>query len=1130
MENRKSKLINQFHQLASPGDGSVSKVKQAHITSCTLPAHSHHIMDQQFVQSLENTLSMVLLPDNETIKQATHHLKTEFFNKTVSLPALIQVLQSSENEGVKKLAAVEAKKLVEKYWDELDDSIQQSIRDSILPFAFNYPKQDIRHTTSRLIADIAYNDIENEKWGNLLESLVAAATDSNKQTRETATFILYCILEQLPLAWASHSASFLELFATTLQDSESPVVQINTVLCLEALSSSIEEDETLLKTLAAPFASLLPSMLNVLKSSLNYDDTDKTKELFTAFNYMIMLDMQLLGENFLAIVHFMLETSLNTNLEAQLRGFALTNLTQCVSYRKSKIVQAQLGPQLTQAALRIAGEEDDSIEDQLSVESEENENEEDEPNALAIRLLNILAYELPPNQVVQPVLEATGSMLASQNPYERRAALLAISACVEGGPDYLSVQLPKVIQMIAAGLHDSSIIVKAAALKCLAILGETLKDAVAEYYSTLMQPIITIIDSTDKILVYKFATYALDTLIEYMASDAIKDYIEPLMNKLFHMLDTAQSSSLKSAIVSAIGSVAYASGKYFTPYFQNSIQLLEKFIANMNDIEGMTEDDIELRAQTFENISSMARAVGSEAFGPYAEPLMNASYSAIQSENSRLRESGFAFISNMAKVYGPQFASFLPKIIPEIVKCLEQDEFQLQGDEADEESLAENLNFASGIATEKEVALVALGDLAEGTKEAFAPFVDSTFTALISQITESFSVGASCISILWKITKAMYDAFGLNETTAQLIRNVREHTADLMVEEVDVNVLIVCLDSFFEYGKSLGKVAVIDEADTKSLSTLLEQITLILRNEHPCQEKDEDLPDDEDTNETDAIVYDSALEVLISLSTAINEDFPTIFAQFKDLIYSQINSKSKSKRVSTLGCLAEITNGMKTNNPYSQELLEIFVGKLTNDKSSEVRGNAAYGVGIAAEFATFDASSAYPTILQALSQLLNKADKEALKNEEGDDETAETINRTFANACGCVARLTLKHPAAVPVDAILPALFEHLPLETGFEENTPIFQLIMKLSHEENAWINANIQSVIKYFDGVFVKEAEKDKLLAESTLGREENVERLNQFADATIKANVVEYLKWLNTKTNGAVAANATLNAVVA
>ena len=41
--------------------------------------------------------------------------------------------------------------------------------------------------------------------------------------------------------------------------------------------------------------------------------------------------------------------------------------------------------------------------------------------------------------------------------------------------------------------------------------------------------------------------------------------------------------------------------------------------------------------------------------------------------HSRIRESGFAFISNMAKVYGSGILSgFLEEIVPQILKCLEQ--------------------------------------------------------------------------------------------------------------------------------------------------------------------------------------------------------------------------------------------------------------------------------------------------------------------------------------------------------------------------------------------------------------------------------------------------------------------------
>lgn len=1079
-------------------------------------------MDSAFVGSLEQTLAAVLSPDNAAIKQATAALKNNFYKDPQALPALIQVLHTNQNDGLKKLAAVEANKLVPKQWEALDGAVQQQIRDSLLPFAFSYPKETVRHSTARLIAEISNLDIPAKRWDGLLGSLVDASTNPDLQTREMATYVLFCVLETFPIEWLSHAQSFMDLFSKTLGDVQSPNVQVNSVLALEVLASFIEEEEDLVATLAGPFSTLFPGMIQVLKNSLGFEDSEKTRELFTAFNSFILLDMQFLGNSFIEILNVMVEVAVNAEADPEIRGFALKTLTQCVSYRKSKIVQAQLGPSLTQAALRIAAEEDDEAEEKLSKEDEENENEEDEPTTLALRLLNTLAVNLPPNQVIQPIMELVPQLLASQDQFQRQTSLLAICVSVEGAPDYMSTQLPKLIEMILTGFQDSAIIVQAAALRTLVQLGEDLKDAVAEYHQSLLQPIINIIDSTDKIMVYKYATQALDTLIEYTSSEAIRAYIEPLMSKLFQMLDSAQSSSLKTAIVSAIGSVAYASGKAFAPYFEHSIQLLEKFIANMDHIDGMTEEDIELRAQTFENISSMARAVGSEAVGSYAEPLMEASYVAINSTNGRLREAGFAFISNMAKVYGDQFTGFLERIVPEILKCVDQEEFDLNLDEdedgadLDDAALADKLQIHTGISVEKEVALIALADLALGTKAGFAPYVSSCIENLTRQVDESYSIREAALSTMWKIVKAMYLAFGADNATVQhLIAAVRKLSVQLMPDEFDMNMIMTILDCFYEFTKEFGKLAVVDAEDHETLQTLLEQVAMVLKNEHICQstEQDPDTPEDEDTSELDAVLYDVALEVLVSLSSAFHGDFAAIFENFRADIYAQTNSKSKSKRVSALGCLAEISSNMGSTNPYSQELLELFVSKLTSDKSTEVRGNAAYGVGVVIEHASFDTSAAYTTILSALSELLQRGATIA----SGDDaeETKEAVNRTYANACGCVSRLALKHEQAVPLGSILPVLFAHLPLQTGFEENTPIFALVMKLmapgaAGEGSSWLAANKKAVVSWLKVVFEKEAEKDKLLSESTLGREENVERLDQFRGDE-KAKVSEFLKWV-------------------
>ncbi|GME86582.1 unnamed protein product [Ambrosiozyma monospora] len=251
-------------------------------------------MDQAFVTELEKTLTLVLSPDNAAIKQATNTLKTQFYTNPLAFPALIQILQTSQNTGVQQLAAVEAKKLVATKWEESDPALKQSIRDSLLQFAFTAPNKNIRHSTARIISAISEIDIANNSWPNLLESLVAAATDANQQTREMAVFTLYCILETFPLEWLKHTDSFLSLFSNTLQDAASFEVQVTSVSALDVIATYIDEDDELKNQLAAPFVALLPKMLVVLKTSLSQDDTDKTKELFSSFNSFVLLDIKLL--------------------------------------------------------------------------------------------------------------------------------------------------------------------------------------------------------------------------------------------------------------------------------------------------------------------------------------------------------------------------------------------------------------------------------------------------------------------------------------------------------------------------------------------------------------------------------------------------------------------------------------------------------------------------------------------------------------------------------------------------------------------------------------------------------------------------------------------------------------------
>lgn len=1115
-------------------------------------------MDQQFLTQLEQTLAVVVQPNSANLKEATKTLQTQFYKQAQSVPALIHILQNSTEEGLKQLAGVEVRKLIPKHWEAIDDATKTQIKTSLLQTAFAEPKEIIRHANARVIAVIGSEELESNKWPDLVPNLIQAAAGDESQTVQTSVFILFSLLEDFTPSLTTYINDFLTLFSKTINDASSLETRSLSAQALNHLSALIEEQENIDPVQANQFASLIPSVVNVLDAVIKADDTVNAKLIFNCLNDFLLLDSQLTGNSIADLIKLALQIALNTEIEEDVRVFAIQFTISALSYRKSKIIQGKLGPEITLTALRVASEEID-VDEELNNEEETGENEENTPSLTAIRLLAFASAELPPSQVATVIIEHLQAMLSSANVFERRAILLAISVVVSGSPDYILSQFDKIIPATITGLKDAEPVVKLAALKCVHQMTIELQDEVAKYHEQYLPLIIEIIDSAKFVTIYHYATVALDGLLEFIAYEAIAQYLEPLMNKLFHMLETNNSSKLKCAVVSAIGSAAFASGSAFVPYFKTSVQYLEQFIQNCAQIEGMSDDDIELRAMTFENISTMARAVRSETFAEFAEPLVNSAYEAIKTESARLRESGYAFIANLAKVYGENFAPFLATILPEIFKTLKLDEYQFNFDGdadelaafsegANEEELQNKFTVNTGISYEKEVAAAALSELAIGTKSHFLPYVEESLKVLNEQVEESYGLRETALNTIWKVVKAVLLASKFVEESypkglvagsyvdnnvLMVIKNAREISMTGLPEEFETTMVITILEDLSEMIKKFGAIIIMDNGDSSMLESLCLQVLNVLKGAHTCQTIDleEDVPADEDmdASETEATLQDVALEVLVSLSHALGGDFASVFEGLKSTVLAIFQSKSKNKRSSAVGAASELALGMKEQNPFVQEMLEALVISLTTDKSLEVRGNAAYGVGLLCQYATFDVSAVYEPILKALYQILSTADQKALAIED-DEATREIIDRAFSNVSGCVARMALKHENLVPLEQTVPTLLSHMPFQTGFEEYTPVFELIMKLYQNNNEIITKETPKIVEIFATIFTKESERIKLEQESTLGREENMERLRQFQTDDMKQKIVELLKYLNNTYDGIVAQNPVLAPVIA
>jgi importin-4 len=177
--------------------------------------------------------------ETEVLKQATKELHS-LYTSDVCLPVLVHILQRSSNVAVRQLAAVEAKKLVNKFWNE---KFAPSIRSSLLESTLAEPDPKTRHASARLISAIGIIDLPEGKWQELIFFCHQASTSSRSVDREVGLFIIYSLFDSCPELFKDKVGDLLQLFSHTIQDPESREVRQTTLLSLGEIAAQIHETD-----------------------------------------------------------------------------------------------------------------------------------------------------------------------------------------------------------------------------------------------------------------------------------------------------------------------------------------------------------------------------------------------------------------------------------------------------------------------------------------------------------------------------------------------------------------------------------------------------------------------------------------------------------------------------------------------------------------------------------------------------------------------------------------------------------------------------------------------------------------------------------------------------------------------
>ncbi|RYC65456.1 hypothetical protein CHU98_g764 [Xylaria longipes] len=975
-------------------------------------------MDQQKLVAL---LQACQIPDTQKVKAATAELRKNFYPHPDSLLGLLHVIVSHSEATVRMLAAVQALRLVPKHWKKINASQKPEVRNQLLQTIVNEQDAKCRHGQSRVIAALATLDFDNNEWADLIPNVTQLATSENVVHREVGSYIIFSLLEANPTYFESHLAKLFELFTKTIRDPQSRDVRVNTMLSISAalMLIDVDEDEQALNAVQE----FIPAMVDVLKDAVQNEDDERIQQAFEVFQSFLAYESALISRYFKDLVQFMLDLASNTASTAM----------------KSLMILSEL--------------EDDDEEDDAT------------PARAALALIDQLASDLPPRQVIVPLLDDFPKYATSENAGHRRACILALGNCAEGAPEFVSTQIGSLMPAVLQLLQDRERTVRYSALVGLIRIGEDLADSMAAHHDAILTALLLNLDASsndqnDKqnVEIIRSVCGVIDSLAEGLGSDVMAKYGETMIHRVGSFL-SHPDFTVKAAAAGALGAIASAVKSAFKPFLKETMEAMSTYIMVESG-----EEELALRSAVCDSMGRIAVGVGAQEFHPYVLPLLVASEKALHLGNARLRETTFILWSQLATVYEGDLGDSLAGIFNGLFESLELEEEEVELDLSEEEQ--------GLIADKKDKGSIELDDDEDDMDDdEDDDDWDDLAVELVAPFAEHSYEGCrkTAIGTLWRTYACVWEAMEkqtgqkwapglpLNfEPIANIIKLgeiVTSATMHIWQDEADRDVVTEINRSVASTLKATGPSILGQKAMMEQTITVLGTITTRC---HPCQQdlgdEDENQDDVQGSSEWDWLIIDTALDVLIGLAAALGSQFAEIWKVFQKPILKFISSNEHIERSTAVGVVAECVQYMGSAvTPYTSTLLPPLLHRLS-DEDQETKSNTAYALGQLIYHSEDEATylPSFPQILRSLEPLLQIQ-----------------AQRLQDNAAGCLCRMILSNPNQVPIPEVLPALVDLLPLKEDYEENKPVYQCLHKLYVAGNPTVQELTPRLVPVFEQV---------------------------------------------------------------
>lgn len=921
---------------------------------------------------------------------------------------------------------------------------------------------------------------ENQGWPELLPFIFQCVQTGNPSHAESAFLVFdqlarYCMDMLIQYLGTIHGALSAGLANPSLDVKICAFSATTTFIGF--LESAAEREK---------FQSLVPSLLGVLSEALNAGDEIAAN---TAVENLIEVadeHPRFLRKQIHDVAGAMIKIAEAESLDDATRRLAAEFLvTLCEARDKAPGMMRKL-PQLVQQLFNCCVAFLLEIDDDPSWHTADDEKDEDagetELYEFGQECLDRISMSIGGKSMLPVAGQAFSALMADGDWKKRHAALVGLAQIAEGCERVMKQRpvLSELVAMCVKGTSDPHAKVRWAACQGLGQLCTDLcPDLQESHHEPILGALIGLMEDFSNPRVQAHSCAAVVNFAEGCDQDIMGPYLDALITKLLALVRNGRKNVQEGALT-AMASIADASGDYFIKYYDECVPLLREILEKASDRSYHM-----MRAKTLECISLVGMAVGKEKFGPDAAGIMQI----MQNVQTAGLDPDDPFASYMLQAaarictaLGQDFVPYLPIVMPPMLqaagakpdfKVADADDEGAGNDEDDTETFfvaGKRVSLHTSALDEKATACSMLCCFAYELKEGFCQHVEEVKNIMIPLLKFYFNeeVRIAAAQTLPELLKSYVEGASKGMgPTEDMCRNLAielwPQLVDSLKSEVDPNVVHVMLQSVQEM-IDVAKGPMLMPVDL--MGPVFDAFQVVLKDyeERRDMRMERTEGEDFDAEEEEALMeeHEAESELLDALGnslTSILKLYGDAALQFVEALLPNFSTflgparYVEERRVALILMDDVIQYSPAGAAKYANQVLpQLLQGSADQDPG--VRQSCVYGLGRTAEHRQGDFKPHAQNAVNIVLAIIN----------DSDARSEENILAT-ENAVGALGKFLEFHPECV--DPAAGTLFvQNLPLMEDDEEARVVHPQLVRLVSSNDMRIlgqsNANLPKIME--------------------------------------------------------------------